>query len=223
MTIARKLIVDKPNLDISIVKEAQNKDSEPKLYIEGVYMQHTVENKNRRKYLEEEMTNEVDRYVKEAVDTGSAVGELNHSQKPEIDLDRICHRIVSLRPEGNTFVGKSMVTTSTPCGKILEGVINDGVRIGVSTKALGQIDESESSGNTVKNFMLIGVDAVHEPSCPSAFVNGILENKEFIISQTGNEIAYEVFENALDKYPSQYRDQINEHVEKAISEFLKSL
>lgn len=123
-------MVDEPNYDLSIIKEAKNMDSTPRLYIEGVYMEWGKQNKNKRKYLEDEMSVEAERYIKEAVETGSAVGELNHSQKPEIDLDRVSHRIVSLKPEGNTFIGKSMVTTSVPCGKILEGLIEDGVRIG---------------------------------------------------------------------------------------------
>lgn len=225
MIITRKLIVESPNYDLSFIKEAKNKDSDPRLYIEGVYMQHSVENKNRRKYIEDEMHHEVSRYIKEAIESGSAVGELNHSQNPEIDLERVCHRIVSLKPEGNTYIGKSMVTTSAPKGKILSGLIEDGVRIGMSTKALGQIDESDGGGNTVKNFMLIGVDAVHEPSCGSAFVNGILENKEFIIKSGGLAVekGYEDFESKLEKYPSIYRSQINEHIENAISEFLKLL
>lgn len=225
MIIKRKLIVESPNYELDFIKEAKNKDSEPRLYIEGVFMQHSTKNKNNRKYLEEEMSNEVNRYVKESIETGSAVGELNHSSKPEIDLDRVCHRIVSLKPEGNTYIGKSMVTNSTPSGKILEGLIQDGVRIGMSTKALGQIDENSSDVNLVKNFMLIGVDAVHDPSCTSAFVNGILENKEFIIDVEGHaaEAAYEVFEQQLSKFPSKYRTQINEHIEKSIMNFLNSL
>jgi|TARA_R110000787_G_scaffold17748_1_gene55071 hypothetical protein len=223
MSISRKLIIEPPNYELNYIKEAKNKDSEERLYVEGVYMQYGKENKNHRKYIEEEMVTEVNRYTTEAIDTGSAVGELNHSQKPEIDLDRVCHRIVGLRQEGNSFIGKSMVTTSTPCGKILEGLINDGVRTGMSTKALGQIEEG-SETNTVSNFMLIGVDSVHDPSCSSAFVNGILENKEFIIkSNENNEKAYEVFEQSLTKYPSKYRSEINEHVESAIDKFLKSL
>jgi hypothetical protein len=225
MILSRKLIVESPNYDLSYIKEAKNSDSVPRLYVEGIYMQHSVENKNKRRYIEDEMVNEVDRYIIDSVNTGSAVGELNHSQKPEIDLDRVCHRIVSLVPESNYFIGKSMVTTSTPKGKLMEGLIEDGVRIGMSTKALGQIDESDSSTNTVRNFMLIGVDAVHDPSCTTAFVNGILENKEFIINTSGraSEAAYEVFESALSKYPSQYRSQINEHVENAVLRFLNSL
>lgn len=223
MTIARKLIIAEPNYDLDFKLEAQNKDSDPRLFVEGVYMQYGQENKNKRKYIEEEMIQEVARYTSDSIDTGSAVGELNHSQKPEIDLDRVCHRIVSLKQEGDTFIGKSMVTTSTPCGKVLEGLIQDGVRTGMSTKALGQIEEG-GSASTVKNFMLIGVDSVHEPSVGSAWVKGILENKEFIVSvNDDNEIAYEVFEKALANYPSKYRSEINEHVESAIELFLTNL
>lgn len=218
------MVDSKPNYDLSFIKEAQNKESTPKLYIEGVFMEYGVKNKNGRIYLEEEMHQEVERFIKEAVETGSAVGELNHSEKPEIDLDRISDRIVSLKNEGSTFIGKSMVTTSTPCGKILEGLIEDGVRIGKSTKALGQIEESNGD-KFVKGFMLMSVDSVHDPSCTKAFVNGILENKEFIISVNGSvsEVAYEEFEKKLSKYPSKYRSEINEHVENAINAFLRSL
>lgn len=147
-----------------------------------------------------------------------------NSSVPEIDLNKVCHRIISLKEEGHSFIGKSMVTSS-PSGKILEHLIQDGVRIGMSTKALGQIDESSNDGNVVRNFLLIGVDSVHDPSATDAFVNGILENKEFIIATNGKiaEKAYETLEKDLLKYPSQYRDQINEHVESAIKRFLDSL
>lgn len=225
--ITRKLIVESPNYELNYIKESPNKDSEPRLFIEGVYMQHTNSNKNKRRYSKEEMVSEVSRYITESIDTGSAVGELNHSSSPEINLDRVCHRVISLKPEGTSYIGKSMVTNSTPSGKILEGLIQDGVRIGMSTKALGQVEDSSGDGgstiNDVKNFMLIGVDAVHDPSCTEAFVNGILENKEFIISKTGNEVSYEIFEDQLKNYPSQYKSQINEHVENAILAFLGRL
>lgn len=225
MAIAKKLIVDQtPNYDISILKEQKNSSEPEKLYIEGVFMEYGVKNKNGRIYLEDEMHAEVERYIKDAVETGSAVGELNHSDKPEIDLGRVSDRIVSLKNEGSTFIGKSMVTTNTPCGKILNGLITDGVRVGKSTKALGQIEES-SGEKYVKGFMLMSVDTVHDPSCMKAYVNGILENKEFIISTNGDisEKAYEEFEKSLSKYPSVYRSQINEHIENAISKFLKTL
>lgn len=225
MAIAMKLMVDqKPNYDIQIIKEQKNPSEPERLYIEGVFMEYGVKNKNGRIYLEDEMHSEVDRYIKECVETGSAVGELNHSDKPEIDLGRVCDRIVSLRNEGTTYIGKSMVTTNTPMGKILEGLIKDGVRVGKSTKALGHIEES-SGDKYVKGFMLMSVDTVHDPSCMKAYVEGILESKEFIINTNGriSEAAYASFENKLANLPLKDKTMLNEHIEKAVKDFLNTL
>lgn len=224
MILSRKLIVESPNYNIGFIKEQKNSEEPMRVYIEGLYMQHSSTNKNKRRYSEGEMIDEVSRYTRDLIDQGRAIGELDHSTSPEVKIENACHRILSLKPEGNGYIGRSLVM-STPKGKILEhAVIEDGVQIGMSTKALGQLNENDSDVNDVSQFYLIGVDAVHDPSCSEAFVNGILENKEFIISSDGNaEQYYGKLERGLSKYPSKHRDEINEHIRLKVQEFLKSL
>lgn len=222
--ISRKLIVEAPIYEYNVTFEEQNRDTEKRIYITGPYMQYDTLNKNNRKYLKEEMLRDVERFNREMIDTGRAGGELGHSTNPEIDLSKLCHKIVGLKHEesGKHFIGKSMIL-STPSGKILESLIKDGVRTGMSTKALGQIQESEQ-GNVVNNFYLVGVDAVYDPSYASAFVNGILESKEFIINSDNRfEEVYEKFQKGLGKYPSQYRDDINKHIQEQVLRFLNSI
>lgn len=389
--IARKLIVETPIYDYDITVEEQNRGSEMRYYISGPYMQYDTKNKNNRKYIKEEMLNDVERFQREMIDTGRAGGELGHcvpssykilttdgwkvlsdiddneeiyslnietdeiekevisqkikqsykgkmirikgaamdaiftpnhrillednvggkrsyvtaqeikdndkdvgflgkrlvrkndefqhdkepfsfkvtnygrtldsheiteeeydgeigcvvapknsnwycmdengktfwtgnSTEPEIDLSRLCHKILSLEHDekGKHFIGRSLVL-STPSGKILESLIKDKVKTGMSTKALGQIKESNDS-NIVTNFYLVGVDAVYDPSYSSAFVNGILESKEFIINSDNKfEQAYDKFESGLSKYPSRYRDEINKHIQEQVLRFLQAL
>jgi Prohead core protein serine protease len=221
--LARNLIVETPNYEYDILHEKSNREGEERYYIQGPYMQYGVKNKNNRSYQESEMIADVQRYKTEMIDKGRAGGELNHSPDPEIKLDRMCHKIVNLERDGNLFIGKSMVL-STPQGKILESLIKDKVNFGMSTKSLGQIQESKDGVDVVSDFMLIGVDAVYDPSCTEAFVNGILENKQFIINTSGKyEQTYERFERGLSKYPSSHSEHINNHIKEQIQMFLESL
>jgi hypothetical protein len=224
MTVAKKLIVESPFYEFDIVKEAVNRNDNPRYYIRGPYMEHSKANKNKRIYLENEMREDVQRFNTEMINTGRAGGELSHSPDPDIKLERMCHKILELIPEKNLYIGKSMVL-STPNGKILESLINDGVQFGMSTKSLGNIVESEGSDiQEVNGFYLVGVDAVYDPSCSSAFVNGILENKEFIVTTDGKfEESYDRLEKGLSKYPSKYRDDINNHIKTLVESFLRDI
>lgn len=222
--MSRKLIVETPMYEYDVTLEQMNRDTEPRYYIRGPYMQYETKNKNNRKYLKEEMVADTERFSSEMIKTGRAGGELNHSSSPEIDLSKLCHKILTLEHDepSKHFVGKSLIL-STPSGKIMESLVRDNVKTGMSTKALGQIEESTDC-NVVKNFFLIGVDCVYDPSYSSAFVNGILESKEFIIGSDNKfEEVYGKFESGLAKYPSKYRDEINAHIREQVERFLAAL
>lgn len=226
MTISRKLIVEKPNYELEFLSEQTNRENEKRIYIKGQYIMMNRGNKNRRKYLEEDMIPAVDTYIKEYVEQNRGGGELNHSTSPDVDLSKLADKIISLerdKSDPDYYIGKSLIL-STPSGKILESLVHDGVRFGKSTKCLGQISESTDGFNVVKSPIVLLVDNVFDPSVATAFVNGILENKEYIISDDG-KIAeeYSKLEKRLAKYPSHHRDAINEYIRESLEKFLKSI
>lgn len=225
MTIKRRLIVEQPNFELDFETIQENIDASQRYYITGEYIMLNRKNKNKRVYESVDMLPAISLYKDEYVKTNRAGGELNHSDKPDLDLERLAHRIVSLEQDSSRpdyFIGKSMVLSS-PCGRILESHIKDGVRFGMSTKCLGQIQE-DSNANYVRSPIIVGVDAVYDPSVSTAFVNGILENKEYIISDDGKIAeAYNKLEKKLAKYPSHHKDAINEYILENFKKFLQSL
>jgi hypothetical protein len=151
---------------------------------------------------------------------GRAMGELNHPETADVNLERACHLVTELKQDGNIFYGKSKIL-STPTGLIVRSLINDGVKIGMSTRGLGQL-VSESSGlNRVKGFRLVAVDCVADPSYSAAFVNGILESKQYVLSKYGMyEERYNNFEDGIHSLPSKNVDQ---HLKRTILNFINSL
>ena len=226
MHIARKLIVEQPNYELEFLSEQTNRDGEKRMHIRGQYIMMNRQNKNRRSYLEEEMIPAVDTYIKEYVSENRGGGELNHSSNPDVDLSKLADKIITLerdKHDPDYYIGKSLIL-STPSGKILESLVHDGVKFGKSTKCLGQISESNDGGTVVKSPIVLLVDNVFDPSVATAFVNGILENKEYIISDQGEVAeAFSVLEKKLSKYPTKHRDAINEHIRESLERFLKSL
>ena len=225
MSILRKLIVEQPNYDLEFETIQENRSQDQRLYITGQYLMVDDFNKNKRKYERHEMLPAIEIFQEEYIDKGRAGGELNHSDKPDMDLERLAHKIISLEQDTSDskyYIGKSMVLSS-PFGKILESHIKDGMKFGMSTKALGQIKECVG-GNVVKNVVLCGVDAVYDPSIGHKFVNGILENREYIIGDDGKIAeAYDKLDKRLSKYPSQYRSEINQYIFESFERFLKDL
>lgn len=225
MSIARQLIVEPPNYELEFETIQENREAPARLYITGEYIMMNRKNKNRRVYEEHEMLPAVRVFKEEYVDTGRAAGELNHSSSPDMDLERLAHKITSLeRSPSNPdyFIGKSMVLSS-PFGKILESYIRDGLKFGMSTKALGQIEESAGTSK-VKGVILVGVDAVYDPSVSTAFVNGILENREYIIGDDGKIAeAYTQLDKSLASFPSHHRDAIDAYIIENFKKFLASI
>ena len=166
--------------DIQIVTETIDEGKGREHFIEGVFMQSNLKNRNGRVYPREPLMNEVARYNKEYVSKNRAMGELNHPQGPTVNLDRVSHIIKELRPDGDNVYGKAKIM-ETPMGKIAKNLIDEGAKLGVSSRGMGSLKQNKEGENEVqKDFMLAAVDIVADPSAPNAFVEGIMEGREWV-------------------------------------------
>ena len=164
--------------DVKLVTEEKN--GKKLLYIEGVFLQSELKNRNGRMYPFSVLEREVKRYNEEYVQSKRALGELGHPDGPTINLDRVSHRITSLRAEGNNFMGKAQIL-DTPMGNIAKNLLGEGVQLGVSSRGMGSIQKVEDCNVVADDFMLTtAADIVADPSAPDAFVNGIMEGKEWV-------------------------------------------
>ena len=161
-----------------IVEERNGKKN---MYIEGIFLQGDICNRNGRMYQMEGLRKEVQRYTENHINAGRALGELGHPDGPTVNLDRVSHKIVSLKESGTNFIGKAKIL-STPMGKIAESLISEGVKLGVSSRGIGSLTKTRDGINVVgSDFMLAtAADIVADPSAPDAFVEGIMEGKEWI-------------------------------------------
>jgi len=161
-----------------IVEEKNGKKS---MYIEGIFLQGDIQNRNGRMYPMETLRREVGRYNENHVMCGRALGELGHPDGPTVNLDRVSHKIISLRESGSNFIGKAKIL-STPMGKIAESLISEGVKLGVSSRGVGSLRQTREGYSLVgEDFMLAtAADIVADPSAPDAFVSGIMEGKEWV-------------------------------------------
>jgi len=173
-----KLITEEIS-NVKIITEG--KGANKKLYIEGVFLQGDIKNRNGRMYPMETLSREVNRYNENFVAKGRALGELGHPDGPTVNLDRVSHKIVELCREENNFIGKAQIL-STPMGKIAESLLKEGVCLGVSSRGIGSLRPTKEGFNEVgEDFMLAtAADIVADPSAPDAFVQGIMEGKEWI-------------------------------------------
>jgi hypothetical protein len=164
---------------VEIIVEQRN--GKKHLYIEGVFLQGNMPNRNRRYYSGNLLEREVKRYNENFVAKGRALGELGHPDGPSINLDRVSHKIVSLHREGDNFIGKAKIL-STPMGKIAESLLNDGVKLGVSSRGVGTLSPTREGYNMVNDDfnLATAADIVADPSAPDAFVDGIMEGKDWV-------------------------------------------
>lgn len=216
-----RLLVEQPNQeDFQYVFEEQNGNKPSNLFIAGPYMMCEEVNKNRRIYDGYEMEREVSRYQNEMITTKRAMGELNHPTKAEVDLERACHLVTELRKDGNVYYGKSKIL-STPMGKITRALVEDGVKIGMSSRALGKLTATSGDINRVSDFRLVAIDCVADPSCPKAFVNGILESKQFVLREDGRlEEYYDSFSNSISDLP---KKEVDNFLREQIINFLNNI
>jgi hypothetical protein len=164
--------------DIKYIKENVG-NGEKTYFIEGVFMQSGVKNRNGRIYPQGTLLKECKRYINEYVDKGRALGELNHPTGPTVNLDRVSHIVKELHEDGQNIYGKAKVL-DTPMGKIVKNLIDEGAQLGVSTRGMGSLKAKNGYQEVQEDFMLAAIDIVADPSAPNAFVNGIMEGREWM-------------------------------------------
>jgi len=205
--------------DVQVLVEESN--GKKNLYIEGVFLQGDIKNRNGRVYPFSVLEREVGRYNESYVAAGRALGELGHPDGPTVNLDRVSHKIVSLRAEGSNFIGKAQIL-STPMGNIAKSLLESGVKLGVSSRGMGSIEERNGANYVRDDFMLAtAADIVADPSAPDAFVNGIMEGKEWVWD---NGILKESKVAKYQRYISEAtRKNIEERSLKVFEDFLFNL
>ena len=214
-----KLITEGNFENVQVLEEEAN--GKKHLYIEGVFLQAEIKNRNGRVYPFGVLEREVGRYNEQYIGAGRALGELGHPDGPTVNLDRVSHKIVSLKAEGSNFMGKAQILT-TPMGDIAKNLLENGVKLGVSSRGMGSIEERNGSNYVRDDFMLAtAADIVADPSAPDAFVNGIMEGKEWIWE---NGIIREVNIAKYHKYISEStRKNLEEKSLKVFNHFLQTL
>jgi len=203
-----------------IVEERNGKKN---MFIEGIFLQGDLKNRNGRMYPMETLRKEVQRYTENHVNSGRALGELGHPDGPTVNLDRVSHKIVSLKENGTNFIGKAKIL-STPMGKIAESLIGEGVKLGVSSRGIGSLKQTREGVNIVgDDFMLsTAADIVADPSAPDAFVEGIMEGKNWvwdggILREQQAAKTYKQINTLVDQ------NQLDEQKIKLFNDFLNNL
>lgn len=202
-----------------VVEEKLGKGKQ--LFVEGIFLQSNIKNRNGRMYPESVMDNEVNRYIKERVDKHTAFGELGHPDSPSINLDRISHLIVNLRKEENNWIGKAKIL-DTPMGRIAEGIIKGGGQLGISSRALGSLKMNNEGINVVQNDFMLSTagDLVSDPSAPDAWVNGIMESESWVFVDGKFERQVDEARHSIKSAPS---NRLEEVKALAFQQFLKSI
>ena len=201
----------------------ENRNGKKSMYIEGVFLQGNIKNRNGRMYPMETLRKEVSRYNENHVQSGRALGELGHPDTPTVNLDRVSHKIVSLKESGSNFIGKAKIL-GTPMGKIASSLIDEGVKLGVSSRGIGSLKPTREGFNVVgDDFMLAtAADIVADPSAPDAFVEGIMEGKEWIWE--GTTLREQLANDTKNKIESLVTQKaLEEHKLNLFNEFIRSL
>lgn len=214
-----KLITEK--IEDAKIVITEGKNGKRNTFIEGVFLQGEITNRNGRRYPIQTLAREVEKYNENFVKSGRALGELGHPDGPTINLDRASHLITSLKQEGNNFVGKARLL-ETPMGKIAKQLLDEGVKLGVSSRGLGSIKEENGIKVVGEDFMLAtAADIVADPSAPDAFVNGIMEGKEWVLA--GGAVHESKIEQIKKRIDNAAARQLDERKISAFNEFLKNL
>lgn len=227
-----KLIVENDFNDFDLIIEQENPNAHKFIRVKGPYIVTEQKNANGRVYDKGLMEKCVEEWRKTCVNQGRALGEMNHPPHTDIDQERACHRVTDITQDGKIWIGESVVLTSspdgsikgTPMGDILASILQHGGKPGMSTRGVGEISES---GRIDKDYKLITVDCVANPSGPGCFVNGILESKEFVVDTYGDIIEkhFEKFENGLKNIPthSTHTDLGKAYVSSLIENFIENM
>jgi hypothetical protein len=213
-------LITEQNNDIEVLTE--DKDGKKSTYIKGIFLQTEITNRNGRMYRFDTLNREVGKYNEEFIQRGRALGELGHPEGPTVNLDRVSHKIVELYPEGKNFIGKAKLL-ETPMGKIAKNLLEEGVQLGVSSRGLGSLKKEGTTSVVADDFILsTAADIVADPSAPDAFVEGIMEGKEWaLVDGKIKEAQIEAIKASLDNAPSP--QELQERKISAFATFLRSL
>ena len=200
----------------------EEKEGKKNYFIEGIFLQAELKNRNNRMYPLKTLQKEVAKYDENYIQKGRALGELGHPDGPSINLDRVSHKIMSLKEDGNNFVGKAKLL-DTPMGGIAKNLLDEGVKLGVSSRGMGSIRKEENCNVVMDDFMLAtAADIVADPSAPDAFVEGIYEGKEWcLVDGAIKEAQLEAVKDVLDNAPS--AQELAERKIAAFNALLRSL
>ena len=217
-----KLITEMLETDVEFITEAKE-DGGKNYFIEGVFMQGNIKNRNGRMYPMDTLMKEVARYNKEYVEQNRAYGELGHPQGPTINLERVSHMIKDLHQDGNNVRGKAKIMTETPMGKIVKNLMDEGAKLGVSSRGMGTLKPGKNGTNMVQNdFQLAtAADIVADPSAPEAFVEGILEGVEWL--QIDDRWVPQYIEKTQQEIKAASRANLQEAKFNAFKKFLEQL
>ena len=208
-------------IETAKVTITEGKNGKKNHFIEGVFLQGEIKNRNGRMYPISTLQREAASYNSKYIEKGRALGELGHPDGPTINLDRVSHLITSLKQEGNNYVGKARLL-DTPMGNIAKNLIDEGVKLGVSSRGLGTIRERDGVKVVMDDFMLAtAADIVADPSAPDAFVNGIMEGKEWIYNN--GSVQEQTVEQIKKSIDNAALNQMEEVKLSAFSQYLQGL
>jgi hypothetical protein len=222
-----KLITEVFNDDCEVMTEA-TENGKKNYFIEGIFMQGDLKNRNGRIYPSQILEKEMNRYQKSFIETKRALGELGHPDGPQINGDRVSHLITEMKRDGSNFIGKAKIL-STPMGEIVKTFIDEGVKVGVSTRGLGSVKPTRDGIMEVQNdFHLATVDIVTDPSGPDCFVNGIMENTEYYYDiASGTWRAQQFIEETVKEVKKEYKRTVRnideKYAAKLLENFIRSL
>ena len=222
-----RLITEVFNEDCEVLTEA-TEGGKKNYFIEGIFMQGDLKNRNGRIYPSQVLEKEMNRYNKDFIQTKRALGELGHPDGPQINGDRVSHLITEMKRDGSNFIGKAKIL-GTPMGEIVKTFIDEGVKVGVSTRGLGSVKPTADGIMEVQSdFHLATVDVVTDPSGPNCFVNGIMENTEYYYDIASNTWrAQELIEQAVKEVKKEYRKTVRKvdeaYAAKLLENFIRSL
>lgn len=207
--------------EVKLIVEAKDSKGSKDYFIEGVFLQADVTNRNKRRYDKKIMEQAVNSYTKEYIDKNKAYGELGHPDSPTINLDRVCMMIKSLKEDGNNWIGRAKIL-STPYGNIVKALIDEGANLGVSSRGLGSLVEKDGVNVVQDDFVLAtAADIVADPSAPDAFVNGVMEGAEWVYEASTNSWRKaEVIKESILKMSAK---EVAESQARMFDAFLKSL
>ena len=181
-------LITEVNEEIQYLKEAKDDSGKKNYFIEGVFMQGNIKNRNGRMYPTEVLDKEIKRYNEDYIQKNRAYGELGHPQGPTINLERVSHMITRLERDGDNYMGRAKIMTETPYGKIVKSLMDEGAQLGVSSRGMGSLKQGNNGiAEVQKDFYLAtAADIVADPSAPNAFVEGIMEGAEWIFDASAN-------------------------------------